>query len=115
MRNKFMGIAVFMLAAATLACTALQPRSEPGTGPTQAGIPLQGNLPLTEDEVPRISLEQARAAIDSGAAVVVDVRSSAAYAEAHAVGAVSIPLDEFENNIDRIPLEKDRWIITYCT
>ena len=37
------------------------------------------------------------------------------YASSHAAGSISIPLDNFETNIGGIPLEKDQWIITYCT
>ena len=72
-------------------------------------------LPQTEDEVPRVTVEEARVALNSGQAVIVDVRNADAYAASHADGAISIPLNEFENNINSITLEKDQWIITYCT
>ncbi|MBN8658639.1 MAG: rhodanese-like domain-containing protein, partial [Anaerolineae bacterium] len=57
----------------------------------------------------------AKAAIDSGQAILVDVRSADSYATGHAAGAMSIPLGNFEVNIDKLSLEKDQWIITYCT
>ena len=72
-------------------------------------------LPLTDAEVPRVSLEEAKAALDSGAAILVDVRSPDAFEASHAVGAISVPLGEIERNITGLPLEKDQWIITYCT
>jgi predicted sulfurtransferase len=75
----------------------------------------QAGLPQTEEEVPRISVQDAWAAFEEGAAVIVDVRSAESYAAGHILGAISIPLDEFENNLPGIPLEKDQWIITYCT
>ncbi|NJN79588.1 MAG: rhodanese-like domain-containing protein [Anaerolineales bacterium] len=56
-----------------------------------------------------------KVAVDSGAAILVDVRSAEAYTELHAKDAISIPLDNFENNINSISLEKTEWIITYCT
>jgi rhodanese-related sulfurtransferase len=65
--------------------------------------------------VPRISVSDAKAALDSGQAILVDVRSADAYASGHAAGAVSIPLENFENNIGSLSLEKSQWIITYCT
>ncbi len=64
---------------------------------------------------PRITVEEAKAAFDSGQAIIVDVRSADSYSAGHAVGAISIPLAEFETNISNIALEKDQWIITYCT
>lgn len=74
-----------------------------------------GSLPGSEAEVPRVSLEEARAALDSGAAVIVDVRSAEAYEASHVAGAVSIPLAEVEANPTGLALDPEQWIITYCT
>jgi len=45
--------------------------------------------------------------------VIVDVRSAADYAAAHAHGALSIPLAEIEQRSKELPRES--FIITYCT
>ena len=82
---------------------------EPGNPSTPS------NLPLTEADVPRASLEEAYTAYVAGAAIIVDVRSKEAFTERHVVGALSIPLDEFEINIGGVNLDKEQWIITYCT
>ena len=81
----------------------------------QIATPTAGNIPLTEAEVPRISLEKARIAIESGAAIVVDVRSKEAYEASHIPGAINIQLGEFETNPTGLGLDPDQWIITYCT
>ena len=73
------------------------------------------NVLQSEADVPRIPVEEALAAVQSGAAVVVDVRSTQAYDISHVPGALSIPLAEIETNLSGLPLEKDQWIITYCT
>ncbi|MBK7316432.1 MAG: rhodanese-like domain-containing protein [Anaerolineales bacterium] len=119
-RNIFIGLSVALLAV--LACNAILPQSESNAPiSTQAPIftlsplPTKSGQPQTEDEVPRVSVEDAKLALDSGEAVIVDVRSSEAYAEVHIAGAVLIPLGEFEGNIANVPLDKDQWIITYCT
>ena len=109
-----------ILAIATLACSSLAPQSEPTAAPlpTQPQPVQQPQIttpPLTEAQVPRISVSDAKAAIDSGQAILVDVRSAESYAAGHAAGAMSIPLGNFEVNIDKLSLEKDQWIITYCT
>lgn len=106
-----------ILVLAALACSAVLPQAETTAVPTQ---PVAQNsntpqIPQTEDQAPRIRVKEAKAAFDAGQAIIVDVRSAEAYAAAHVVGALSIPLVNFENNIDDIPLEKDQWIITYCT
>jgi len=62
-----------------------------------------------------VTVEQAKVALDSGAAVIVDVRSSEAYAVSHIAGAINIQLGEIETNPTGLNLDKDQWIITYCT
>lgn len=109
-RNILIGAA--LLLGIALACNFAAPQAEPA-----AIQPLPGNsgIPQTEDQVPRITVSDAKAALDSGQAILVDVRSAESYASRHAAGAVSIPLANFENNIGSLSLEKDQWIITYCT
>ncbi len=63
--------------------------------------------------VQRVTLEESKAAFDSGAAVFLDVRSASSYATGHIPGALSIPLGELEARIGE--LDPDQWIITYCT
>jgi rhodanese-related sulfurtransferase len=65
--------------------------------------------------VPRLSIEEAKAALESGAAVMVDVRRPAGYEKSHVTGSISIPLEEIERDLTSLTLDKDQWIITYCT
>ena len=64
-------------------------------------------------EIQRVSIDEAKAALDSGSAVFVDVRSVEAYQASHVSGAVNIPLEELEARLGE--LDKAQWIITYCT
>ena len=64
-------------------------------------------------EIPRVSIDETKAALDSGSALVVDVRSAEAYQGSHISGAINIPLEELEARLGE--LNKDEWIITYCT
>ncbi len=107
-------LAFSILTLAALACNSFSPQAIPTAIPTQPQNQ-NGNAPQTEDQVPRISVKEAKAALDSGQAILVDVRSADSYKSAHAAGAISIPLENFENNIGSLSLEKDEWIITYCT
>ena len=116
MRKIYCVIAALSVFIASCSAT---PTNQPEFVPT---IILEGNptaaqvgLPRTEDEVPRISLEETLAAIQNGEAVVVDVRSAQAYQASHIPGAISIPLGEIETNPAGLSLDKDQWIITYCT
>ena len=112
-------LAFAVLALTALACNALLPLPNSDGEPTQIIEPVftqsQGGIPQTEDAVPRVTVEQAKAAVDSGAAVIVDVRSQEAYETSHIAGALFIPLEDFENDITSLELGKEQWIITYCT
>lgn len=87
--------------------------------PTQAADPVltqpTGELPLTEADVPRVTVQDAKAALDRGEAIIVDVRGADAYRVSHVAGAINIQLGEFETNPLGLNLDKDQWIITYCT
>lgn len=43
--------------------------------------------------------------------IIVDVRTKEEYDELHVVGAINIPVDEIDENID---LDKDKIIFVYC-
>jgi len=77
--------------------------------------PTPGTLPQSDAEVPRISPADAKAAFDRGDALIVDVRDVDAYTLSHISGALSVPLGEIETNSAGINLNKETWIITYCT
>jgi len=119
---KFIFIAAFLIT--TLACNAFNsfaPTAEPAPTyiieiepefPTQSP---QNDEPLSEASVPRVSIEETMVALAAGAAIVVDVRSPNSYALGHIQGAINIPLGEIELNPTGLSLDKDQWIITYCT
>jgi 3-mercaptopyruvate sulfurtransferase SseA len=104
------------------ACAALSPIA-PTAEPTQTAVviiepttpPQKSSLPASEAGVPRVSIEEAKVALYSGAAIIIDVRSKQAYEAGHIPGARNISLGEFESNINGIDIAKDQWIITYCT
>lgn len=67
----------------------------------------------TYPEIKRVSVDDAKAALDAGTAVFVDVRGAEVYAMSHITGSLSIPLADTEARL--IELNKAQWIITYCT
>jgi 3-mercaptopyruvate sulfurtransferase SseA len=118
MKNKFILIALAVLLLTTLACNSVLPQADP-TQPAISTLELpQGqdnNIPQTEAGVPRVTVEEAKAALDSGEAIIVDVRDPEFFADGHAAGAISIPLGLIESNPSGLDLDQDQWIITYCT
>ena len=55
----------------------------------------------------RISLEEAKAMMDGGNAVVIDVRQPDEWASGHVAGAMHIPVDDVGARIDELPADKD--------
>jgi rhodanese-related sulfurtransferase len=60
-----------------------------------------------------VSLADAKAAFDSKSAVFVDVRDVDVYDTNHIQGALNIPLAVFDAQYTQ--LDRNQWIITYCT
>ena len=106
---------VFVLSACSAQPTQAQPTSAPATTVEPVFTQSSVDLPQTDADVPRVSIEEAKAALDSGAAVIVDVRSPSDFEASHVAGAISVPLGQIERDLANVPLTKDQWIITYCT
>ena len=67
----------------------------------------------TYPDIPRVSLEDAKAAFEAGTAVFVDVRGVDVFAMSHIPGSLSIPLADLGTRLAE--LDPNQWIITYCT
>lgn len=105
--------AAAVLLFAALACSTLLPT--PQAAPAPPAAVTQGGLPQSENSVPRVTAEEAKAAFDSGQAVIVDVRSPDAYTRTHISGAILVPLGQIEIDPTGVDLDQKQWIITYCT
>ncbi len=82
--------------------------------PSVADIPDDhGESGLPYPEVARISLAQAKDTFAQDTAVIVDVRSSDEYAEAHIPNAISMPMQELETRYRELSPEDE--IIIYCS
>ncbi len=66
-----------------------------------------------QDEIPRLTAEEAYQAVQNEGAVLLDTRSAASFQAQHATGAINIPVDELEGRLDE--LDPDTWYVTYCT
>jgi len=97
---------------AVLALISLTPLLRSGSGePTPT--PTDVAEPEQPEVVDRVSPADAKAALDAGTAVFVDVRSAQEYEQGHIPGALSIPSAELEDRLGE--LDPNAWIITYCT
>lgn len=64
------------------------------------------------DALAAISKEALVQQIAEGAILVIDVRPTVEYDQAHIIGARSIPIDELERRLSELP--RDREIVAYC-
>jgi hypothetical protein len=112
-------LAASALLLGMLACNSTQPANQVRPSPTPIVFPThaEGWLPNSDEEVPRVTVEDAFIAFANDEAIIVDVRDLVAYEDSHIAGAISIPLGVIETNpegLGDLP-DKDQWIITYCT
>lgn len=70
-----------------------------GTNPNPATLPYPG--------VPRVSPAEAHGQQQAGTGVIIDVRGTQLYQEAHAAGALSVPEDELLARIGELPTDKN--------
>jgi 3-mercaptopyruvate sulfurtransferase SseA len=104
-----MGAGVLLMIAAVAFFIFAKPgQPEPQTTPT----PNTGS-DIPYPDVPRISLEDAKAANDQKAAVFIDTRAEEYWAQMSIPGAINIPWEEMETRYTE--LDPNDWIILYCT
>lgn len=74
--------------------------------------PAQTTAVTGTEDIPRVSLDDARSAYEQGSAVFVDVRSASSFAAVSIPGSLSIPFSELDTRFAE--LDSDDWIITIC-
>lgn len=108
MRHLLITTTVTLLALTALAvAAAAQQINVPVTAPPAAQNQVPG------DGARRITPAEARAALDKGEAIIVDVRGESSYEAGHVKGARLIPYSDLVARIDELP--RDKMIITYCS
>ncbi len=123
---KFFVLMATVVLGATIALTACKATDSSGnsngsvaqTTPiveTAAPLPAASVRPPQQqqgDGVRRISVADARAALDKGEALMLDVRLKNEYDTGHIKGSRSMPKGEILARADELP--KDKLIIAYC-
>ena len=67
----------------------------------------------SQDDIPRLTVEEAYQAAAAGEAVLVDTRSESQYQTQHAVTAINVPINQIYERVTL--LNPDIWYLTYCT
>jgi rhodanese-related sulfurtransferase len=58
---------------------------------------------MDADTPEQVEAAHAHELVERGEAILIDVRDAGAYAESHAAGARSVPIDELEAHLDELP------------
>ena len=70
----------------------------------------------SEGDVPRVSVQDAKAELDGGTAILVDARPEAAYKQEHAAGSINIPLGTPADKLrDAVASAQGKKIFVYCS
>ncbi len=88
-----------------------------GQGVDTVGV-VNSPAPVTTQRIPypgvvRVGVADAKAAFDLKQAIFIDTRGEPFYSESHLPGALSISEEELPGRMAE--LDKNAWIITYCT
>jgi hypothetical protein len=119
--NKFLfAVAAVVLISALVACAPAQQQQQPAPetpavteNTTDNQTAVQEEHPIPEDMVPRISIDDLKQKMDSGADIlIVDTRHRETYDVDHIKGAVSAPLDDIVAGKWQPPPDKE--LILYC-
>ena len=84
-------------------------------GSTAASAPaVQAPAPAAPgDSTRRVTTVELKDLLAKGQAIVIDVRSDAAYQQGHIKGARSIPATQILQHVAELP--RDKMIVTYCS
>lgn len=96
---------LLLVAAVLLFVSGQQNPDQPATASTPESDPVAS--------YPRITLEESKAAFDSGEVVFLDVRTEQEYQQAHIPGSISIPYAELPERLSE--LDPAAAYVTYCT
>jgi 3-mercaptopyruvate sulfurtransferase SseA len=69
-------------------------------------------LPLGSDNIARITVAQAKQAMENGEAFFIDTRGADAYEREHIRGAINMPMSEAAARAKELP--KNKLLIAYC-
>lgn len=118
MRSIILASALAVVALAVILAVSASHKKDAATAaqtakPTPAQQQTPPQQPAPADGVRRVTVDELRAALEKGTAIVVDVRGEDQYKAGHIKGALWIPGDQIANRAKELP--KDKLIVAYCS
>lgn len=114
MRSLVLALAISLVALSVLLAVSASHKKEAATTSQQPEQKLQAQTQQTPaDGVRRVTVEELRAGLEKGTAIVIDVRSEEQYKAGHIKGSLWIPSDKIASRTKELP--KDKLIVAYCS
>lgn len=117
MRSLILALAMLLVAPGVLLGASASHKKEFATTSQPTEQPEQKlqaqTQPTPADGVRRVTVEELRAGLEKGTAIVIDVRSEEQYKAGHIKGSLWIPSDKIASRTKELP--KDKLIVTYCS
>jgi 3-mercaptopyruvate sulfurtransferase SseA len=108
MRHKFLfSLLALVTTAGLIACNAIDQVAK------NQNKPQLGPETTYADGARRVTIDELETLMKNNQAVVIDVRSQAAFDQGHIPGSKLIPAGEIVNHITELP--RDKMIVTYCS
>jgi rhodanese-related sulfurtransferase len=108
MRHKFLfSLLALVTTAGLIACNAIDQVAK------NQNKPQLGPETTYADGARRVTIDELETLMKNNQAVVIDVRSQAAFDQGHIPGSKLIPAGEIVNHISELP--RDKMIVTYCS
>jgi 3-mercaptopyruvate sulfurtransferase SseA len=110
-RSIILASAFLLMASGVLLTISAKHKGQ--AAPVAAQAQTQQPQPTPTDGVRRVTVEELRAALEKGTAIVIDVRSKEQFNAGHIKGAQWIMGDEIAGRIKELP--KNKLVVTYCS
>ena len=113
-----MTVALVLCVGVLVACNPQDGSAPIASGTQSAANPKPATKPATpaaaqhEDGVRRITVNELKEAMNRNDLLIVDVRNEASFKAGRIKGAILVPVNEVDKNLDKLP--KDKFIVTYC-
>lgn len=117
MRSIILASALLVTALVVILAVSASHKKDAAGAASQAAqptpVPQTPQQPAPADGVRRVTVDELRAALEKGTAIVIDVRGEDQYKAGHIKGALWIPGDQIGSRAKELP--KDKLIVAYCS
>lgn len=120
MNKRFIASIAILAATITISSCAASPATNPAGQTSSTAAVVSGTTTSAEEstsadaEYVKITATEAKALMDEGNVIVLDVRSQEEFDAGHIAGAIRLAYGEFPDKLATVLPDKDATILVYC-